>query len=84
MEKDVSITLKGRALNRFEKIKSSLNIRDDSEVLRYLIHNYYSNKYIKEQSISSQKEEQKDVTSLIKKIMQKYQDQTERIKNKLK
>ncbi|MFO8020089.1 MAG: hypothetical protein R6U96_15800 [Promethearchaeia archaeon] len=72
-DREIRIKLSGLLQDRFEWIKSSLGIRQESEVLRFLIHHFYRNNY-KENSHSNKERGTKKGTMLIDKIMEKYRD----------
>jgi hypothetical protein len=62
--------LKGVLSNRFEFIKNALGIQNDSEVVRFLIQNYYKEHLEGEKKKAS--EELENDKKLIKKFMEKY------------
>ena len=62
--------LKGVLSYRFEFVKNALGIQNDSEVVRFLIQNYYKEHLEGEMKKAS--EELENDKKLIKKFMEKY------------
>ena len=67
---------------RFDLIKSTLGLKSDGEVIRYLVSNYY-NSYIKKEADkrreNAKKEYDLEIEPMLKDFMAKYGDQWRRL-----
>lgn len=75
--KNIQTELKGILSKRFDLIKAELGLEDDAEVFRFLIQYYF-----KEELEAIEKEGKIDVKKdkkLIKKFMDKYGDEWEKL-----
>jgi len=67
---------------RFDLIKSHLGLKNDGEVIRFLISNFYSDKIEERYSIKRQeakKEYEKEIKPMLEDFMEKYGDQWRRL-----
>ena len=67
---------------RFNLVKSSLGLKSDGEVIRYLITNYYTKNFkekINKKKQRAQREYEKDIKPILKDFMSKYSDQWKRL-----
>jgi len=67
---------------RFDLIKSSLGLKNDGEVIRFLISNYFKNKIEEKYSKNRQealKEYEKEIKPMLTEFMEKYGDQWRRL-----
>ncbi|MHA1109798.1 MAG: hypothetical protein ACTSRE_01755 [Promethearchaeota archaeon] len=67
---------------RFDLIKSNLGLKNDGEVIRFLISNYFKNNIEEKYSKNRQealKEYEKEIKPMLTEFMEKYGDQWRRL-----
>ena len=67
---------------RFSLIKSHLGLKNDGEVIRFLVSNYYNDKLAKTQSLNKQaaiEEYESEIEPMLNDFMKKYGDQWRRL-----
>jgi len=80
--KIVHTELEDRIALRFDIIKSHLGLKNDGEVVRFLISNYFTMKF--EQDLSKKRQEakieyEKDIKPMLAEFMEKFGDQWRRL-----
>ncbi|MGV9174214.1 MAG: hypothetical protein ACOC44_14080 [Promethearchaeia archaeon] len=73
-QKEIRIKLSGLLLERFNWIKSSLGIRQETEIFRFLVHHYYHENFSDAELESAKKKTARKGRGLIDQVMDKYRD----------